>query len=56
MNEFLHIKRIEEGEIDALAEYFSKYAELPPCNSTIPQKWRGFLKVLEESYGQEWEH
>lgn len=55
VNEFLYKKRIREEEIKALAEYFSKYAELPPCNSTIPEKWKRFLGVLIEFHGFKWD-
>jgi len=56
VNEFRYMKRIREEEIKALAEYFSKYAELPPCNSTVTGKWKGFLDELEKSHGFEWKH
>ena len=41
------------AEIKELAKYFRKYCELPPCNSTVPEKWKRFLTELEESYGFE---
>lgn len=40
--------KIETEEINALADYFNKYGELPPCNSTFPGKWNRFTDRLQE--------
>lgn len=35
---FLPDDKIESGESKVLYDYFSKHAELPPCNSALPKK------------------
>lgn len=43
--------RIEEEESKALADYFHKYGELPPCNSSFPGKWNVFSERLQKLWG-----
>ena len=43
--------KVKKGEEKALADYFNKYAELPPCNSNFPGKWSGFTNRLKELWG-----
>jgi len=43
--------KIEKEEINALADYFIKYGELPPCNSIFPGKWDRFTNRLREYWG-----
>ena len=38
----------ERQEAIMLADYFSKYSELPPCNSSFPDKWGEFSKRLQQ--------
>jgi len=33
---------IDEAECRALRAYFDRFAELPPCNSAFPGKWKTF--------------
>jgi len=40
--------KIEEEESKALADYFHKFGELPPCNSSFPRKWETFSKRLQQ--------
>ena len=47
VKEFRFSKEIESEEVDALAHYFVKYGELPPCNSNFP-KWEAFNKRVQE--------
>jgi hypothetical protein len=37
---FLSDEEINPAEVDTLSYYFSEYAELPPCNSSLPKKRR----------------
>jgi hypothetical protein len=46
-------QKIEEEESKALADYFHKYGELPPCNSSFPRKWDTFTQRLQELWGWE---
>jgi hypothetical protein len=41
-------KEIEEKEIEVLAQYFSKYAELPPCNSSMTGKWGRLYEIVNQ--------
>ena len=43
--------KIEREEINVLADYFNKYGELPPCNSSFPGKWDSFSARLKELWG-----
>jgi hypothetical protein len=43
--------KIEEEEINTLANYFNKYGELPPCNSSFPEKWGKFSGRLLKLWG-----
>ena len=43
--------KIEKEEVNALADYFCKYGELPPCNSNFPGKWNSFIERLQGLWG-----
>jgi hypothetical protein len=43
--------KIEEEEIKALADYFHKFGELPPCNSSFPGKFGTFSNRLQHLFG-----
>jgi len=38
---------IQDAELNALAAYFKRYSELPPCDSNFPRKWKGFDTRLQ---------
>lgn len=43
--------KIEGKEASLLADYFYKYCELPPCNSSFPEKFSRFTDRLQKLWG-----
>jgi hypothetical protein len=43
--------KLENQEAVILADYFNKYCELPPCNSSFPNKWGQFTERLKQLWG-----
>jgi hypothetical protein len=42
---------LRKQEAIMLANYFSKYSELPPCNCNFPEKWGEFTHQLQQFWG-----